>query len=218
MTELSQFQKFAMVLVHRSELRNAPYNPRVLDDDKRERLQENLQRVGLVEPVIWNRRTGNLVGGHQRLAALDALQGQDYHLQVAQVSLTDKEEREQNVFLNNPAAQGQFEMHALKDLFGRTDVTFDTERAGFDQKAVQAMFPEPKLDAVFERAPTPAPADPAPIAAPPSVAGPAPQEQPTSIVVFLTREDREHFMELMGHDPDERYIDGIRVLAKLGLS
>src|SRR5437016_1243281 len=56
-----------------SELTPAPYNPRqpLSSKDRRYRkLKRSLERFGLVEPLIWNRRTGYVVGGHQRLQIL----------------------------------------------------------------------------------------------------------------------------------------------------
>lgn len=34
-----------------------------------------MDEFGFVEPLVWNRRTGNLVGGHQRLKILAARSG-----------------------------------------------------------------------------------------------------------------------------------------------
>lgn len=45
-------------------------------------------------PLVWNRRTGILVSGHQRLKALDALEGtEDYELTVSVIDVDDLERR-----------------------------------------------------------------------------------------------------------------------------
>ena len=59
-----------------SELIPAPYNPRKdiqPGDPEYEKLKRSLEEFGYVEPVIWNARTGYVVGGHQRLKVLREL-------------------------------------------------------------------------------------------------------------------------------------------------
>jgi len=124
-------QAFVVERVARSQLRNAPYNPRRIDEHAKAKIRANLERVGLVSPPTWNKRTGNLVGGHQRLSILDALSGEpDYLLDVAVVDLDDHEERAQNLFLNNGSAQGWWDEEALgamlKEMPGLADL------GGFD--------------------------------------------------------------------------------------
>jgi ParB-like chromosome segregation protein Spo0J len=53
----------------------ADYNPRKdlkPGDAEYEKLKRSLDEFGYVEPVIWNKTTGNVVGGHQRLKVLIA--------------------------------------------------------------------------------------------------------------------------------------------------
>ena len=44
----------------------APYNPRVISDHDLESLRRSLKFFGAVEPVVVNRRSEHIVGGHQR--------------------------------------------------------------------------------------------------------------------------------------------------------
>jgi ParB-like chromosome segregation protein Spo0J len=58
------------------ELLPADYNPRKdlkPGDPEYEKLKRSLQQFGYVEPVIWNRTTGRVVGGHQRIKVLKEL-------------------------------------------------------------------------------------------------------------------------------------------------
>jgi len=51
----------------------ADYNPRKdlkPGDKEYEKLKRSLEQFGYVEPVIWNKTTGCIVGGHQRLKVL----------------------------------------------------------------------------------------------------------------------------------------------------
>ena len=51
----------------------APYNPRKdlqPGDPEFENLKRSVAEFGFLEPLVWNRRTGHLVGGHQRRKVL----------------------------------------------------------------------------------------------------------------------------------------------------
>lgn len=127
-----------MKRVHRSQLKNAPYNPRSIDAYAREKLRKLLGMHGLVETLVWNSATGNLVGGHQRLAALDVLEGHgNYLIDVAVVQKTEAEEIELNIVLNNPGIGGTWDLVAMKELLKREDVNL--EHTGFDPVDLQVM-------------------------------------------------------------------------------
>jgi hypothetical protein len=146
----SKYQNFQVRRIHRRELKDAPYNPRRIDSYAREKLQKNLRTVGLLEPPIWNQRTGHIVGGHQRIAALDALEGgDDYYLDVAVTNLDEKTEREQNVALNNSAIQGQWDIPLLAELMKGDG--FDISKAGFDAMDLQVMFDDKQLAGLFAK-------------------------------------------------------------------
>ena len=58
-----------------SKLKPAPYNPRkVLKPGMRgyRRLERSLSEFDLVQPLVWNKTTGHVVSGHQRLEILKA--------------------------------------------------------------------------------------------------------------------------------------------------
>ena len=127
--KVSPHQRFEVCRIARSELKNAPYNPRKLDKHSAAKLKKNLQTVGLLEPLVWNKTTGHLVSGHQRLAQLDSLQrSENYLLDVAVVELDEKTEKEQNVFMNNPSTQGTWDMDALQNLLQEVEIP----NTGFD--------------------------------------------------------------------------------------
>lgn len=137
--------------VHRSDLKNANYNPRTIDKHAARKLRENIKKTGLIQPIIWNESTGNIVGGHQRIAAIDALESSpDYWLDVAVVALTEKQEKQQNVFLNNIAAQGTWDLDGLGEMFKSGDL--DIEGSGFDLTDIQLMFDDPDLSGLATEA------------------------------------------------------------------
>lgn len=136
---IGSLQKFEAIEVHRSELKNAPYNPRILSEKGRERMKRGMKKFGLLAPQTWNRRTGNLVGGHQRTSLLDALYGtNDYRLVVAAVDLDDKEEKEANLLLNNNEAQADWDLDKLEQMFQQDQL--DIEATGFDVADLFRLF------------------------------------------------------------------------------
>ena len=102
-----------------AEMRPADYNPRRISADAMAGLRASVQRFGLVQPIIVNERTGNVVGGHQRLKVLTA-EGVD-EVDVVVVDLPSSEERALNVALNNPHISGEFteDLGGLLELIAR---------------------------------------------------------------------------------------------------
>jgi hypothetical protein len=137
--KLSEHFKFEPMEIDRSEVKKAPYNPRIISDAERAKLRASVEAHGIVEPLIWNKRTGNLVGGHQRIGILDTLEGsQKYRLRVAMIDVDEKREKELNVVLNNQSAMGRFDMDALEGLLKDPDLNIHS--MGFDSGDVFQMF------------------------------------------------------------------------------
>lgn len=142
---LTKYQRFENVRVWRHELRPHPKNPRTIGKKQEQRLRGKVKEVGLVQPLIWNRRTGYLIGGHQRLDVLDRLEKydprtreNDYQLDVSACELSDSQELEMLVFLNNPSASGMYDLDLLADL--NLEAGIDFSGMGFDQIDVDMMF------------------------------------------------------------------------------
>ena len=61
---------------HIDTLKPADYNPRKdlkPGDAEYAKLKRSIETYGYVEPIIWNKRTGVVVGGHQRLKVMKDL-------------------------------------------------------------------------------------------------------------------------------------------------
>ena len=69
-------------------------------------LSFSLERFGYVEPIIWNEKSGNVVGGHQRLNFLRS-KGLE-NIDVVVVDLDEANEKALNLTLNNPEIEGEF--------------------------------------------------------------------------------------------------------------
>lgn len=145
---IAKYQKFEVGVIHRSKIKNAPYNPRYIDDEARKRLKQGLKNFGLVSTLVWNRRTGNLVSGHQRLSIMDELEKtQDYELQVSIIDIPKKEEMELNVQMNNTSMMGEFDIDGLVMM---AEDGADVSMMGFSESDVDIMFGDSPLLELYE--------------------------------------------------------------------
>lgn len=135
----SKYQKFEIQTIKRGEIKNAEYNPRIMDKEAKKRLKNGLKKHGLVSTLTWNKRTGNLVGGHQRLEQLDALEkNKDYSLDVCVIDVPLEEEAVLNVHLNNPSMMGDWNLDKLAEMTEEFDISFD--EMGFSKLDVDFLF------------------------------------------------------------------------------
>lgn len=136
----SKYQAYDTEIISREQIKNAPYNPRIMDEKAKKRLKQNIARHGLVSALTWNRRTGNLVGGHQRLEQLDALEkDKDYELTVCVVDVDEREEAALNVQLNNPSMQGEWDFDKLAMMSEEFDLDLKDDM-GFTETDIDFMF------------------------------------------------------------------------------
>lgn len=134
---ISKYQKFKSVTIRRDLLKNAPYNPRVISDANKKKLKKNIKERGFFGGIVVNENTMNVVSGHKRLEILDSLERRkDYEITVEMVNLTEKEEKEQNIFFNNQLAQGEYDVDLLKSMF---DDGIDIEMTGFNTKDLAVL-------------------------------------------------------------------------------
>lgn len=92
-----------------NELIPAPYNPRLSTKKQEDRLSESLKKFGVVEPIVYNERTGYIVGGHFRVRELKKLGYKEIECVI--VNLSEEDERELNVRLN--ANTGEWDWNDL---------------------------------------------------------------------------------------------------------
>jgi DNA modification methylase len=81
-----------------ADLIPAPYNPRQSTAKQEKHLKESLQKFGLVEPIIFNKQTGYIVGGHFRVRELKKLGINEIECVI--VDLNEDDEKELNIRLN----------------------------------------------------------------------------------------------------------------------
>ena len=122
------------------DLLPADYNPRKdlkPGDAEYEKLKRSLEQFGYVEPVIWNKTTGRVVGGHQRLKVLIDLGITEVECVV--VELDEENEKALNVALNKISGEWDKDKLALliADLQG---AYFDVSLTGFEPAEIDDLF------------------------------------------------------------------------------
>lgn len=122
-----------------TELKAAEYNPRKdlqPEDAEYKKLRQSIEEFGYVEPIIWNERTGNVVGGHQRLKVL--LEKGQEDIECVVVDLDDKDEKILNVLLNK--VKGRWDIGKLADLLEELQEAGEMELTGFEDWELQSLL------------------------------------------------------------------------------
>jgi len=137
----NQLENFEIVKVNRRDIHGADYNPRKISESARKKLRAGLKKYGLVQPIIVNKPTMNVVGGHKRLEEMDTIiRKPDYELHVAMINVSEKDEVSINVFLNNQSAMGEWDVFALQDIKGMfPDIDYEADM-GFDESDINILF------------------------------------------------------------------------------
>jgi ParB-like chromosome segregation protein Spo0J len=104
------------------EINYAPYNPRKIDKETYNKLVNSIKRWGLVQPIIVNLRTKNVVGGNQRLKVLRDLNIQEVDAVIVDMSL--EEEKALNIALNKIG--GEWDLNKLSEIFKSLDTNLSS--------------------------------------------------------------------------------------------
>ena len=131
-----------------ADLLPADYNPRKdlkPGDAEYEKLKRSIEQFGYVEPVIWNKTTGRVVGGHQRLKVLMDMGMTEVDCVV--VEMDEDKEKALNIALNKISDDWDKDKLALliADLQG-TD--FDVSLTGFEPAEIDDLFKDTLKDGV----------------------------------------------------------------------
>jgi len=123
-----------------NQLKAARYNPRKdlkPGDAEYEKLRKSMEQFGYVEPVIWNKQTGNIVGGHQRYKILTEFGAKKIDCVV--VDMDEQREKALNIALNK--VSGDWDMPLLTDLLKDLgDNGFDVSLTGFEAAEIHELF------------------------------------------------------------------------------
>ena len=133
---------------HTADLLPADYNPRKdlkPGDLEYEKLKRSIEQFGYVEPVIWNKTTGRVVGGHQRLKVLIDMGITEIDCVV--VEMDEAKEKALNIALNKISGDWDKDKLALliADLQGED---FDVSLTGFDPAEIDDLFKDTLQDGI----------------------------------------------------------------------
>lgn len=133
-----------------AKLHPAPYNPRLTlqpGDPAWRRLERSIREFSLVQPIVWNERTGHVVAGHQRLEVIRHLGHTEVDCIVVDLPL--EREKALNVTLNNPNVASDWDPELLTTLLDdlQSLPDFDATLTGFDETHLRELLlaPEPAL-------------------------------------------------------------------------
>ena len=203
--ELSKYIKSESVELNRSAIHFADYNPRKLSDESRKTLKRGIKKFGLVGGIVVNKRTGlTVVSGHQRLSVMDELQkfpDNDYRIRVDVIDVDEQQEKELNILMNNPNAQGTWDFDAL----ARIVPDIDWKDAGLTDADLNMIGVDYLLQTEEENSIADALSD---MMVPVSAQKQAENMDAYVILSFDTYEAKAAFCERFGYDPDMKFIKG----------
>ncbi len=122
-----------------SKINPAPYNPRIdlkPGDPDYEKLKTSIRTFGYIEPLVWNERTGTLVGGHQRLKIL--IEEGVSEVEVSVVNLPLEKEEALNLALNK--IRGDWDKYKLAEILEELSGIPEIEVTGFDAPEISEIF------------------------------------------------------------------------------
>ncbi|MEC1940130.1 site-specific DNA-methyltransferase [Bacillus velezensis] len=133
------------------EINPAPYNPRIdlqPGDSEYDALKKSIEQFGYIDPLIWNEKTGHLVGGHQRYKIL--MENKPKEITVSVVYLNEDEEKALNIALNK--ISGDWDEYKLEQVLLELKVAnFDMSLTGFsDEELLETLPSDTEIDTVEE--------------------------------------------------------------------
>ena len=87
-------------VIKRSQINLNPLNPKRHTEEAIKQQKKNLQKIGFLGGIVWNKLSGNLIDGHRRVYAMDLLykydgsKEADYDIKVEVCELNEKTEKE----------------------------------------------------------------------------------------------------------------------------
>lgn len=132
------------------KLKAAEYNPRKdlkPGDAEYEKLKRSIKEFGYVEPIIWNKQTGTVVGGHQRLKVLKDLGYSEVDCVI--LDIDKQKEKALNIALNK--ISGSWDEALLTNLLQDLEQSgFDLSFTGFDVTEIKDLFGSGSMENVEE--------------------------------------------------------------------
>ena len=113
-------------------------NPRSISNEALKRLGKSLADFGVVDPIIVQRGTDMVIGGHQRLKAAQ-LAGMA-EVPVVYLDIADDKAKALNIALNNPALQGEWDEPKLGLLLEELRIAGMVDQTGFAEEEIDMLL------------------------------------------------------------------------------
>lgn len=117
-------------------LKPAEYNPRNITDKAKKGLSNSIDSFGLLQPIVWNKQTGNVIAGHQRLEDIIAKGATE--TDVIEVDFDLAKEKSANIALNHTGLAGTYDLDKLQFLLDEIGEQ-DTIDFNFDELLVEEV-------------------------------------------------------------------------------
>lgn len=139
-------------VIKRSQINLNPLNPKRHTEDAIKQQKKNLQKVGFLGGIVWNKRTGNLIDGHRRVYAMDLLykydgsKEKDYDIKVEVCELDEKNEKEQLTYMAVGNTKADY------DLIAKYASDIDIYNVGLSDSDINDIlsFTDTDIDAVTD--------------------------------------------------------------------
>ena len=111
-------------------------NPRSISPEELTKLKRSMTHFGYVEPIVWNEKTGHVVGGHQRLKILRQMRVKE--IDVVVVNLSEDKEKALNAALNKISGDWD-EVKLAAMLTELQNNQFDVSLTGFENHEIENL-------------------------------------------------------------------------------
>ncbi len=139
-------------VIKRSQINLNPLNPKRHTEEAIKLQKKNMQKIGFLGGIVWNRLTGNLIDGHRRVYAMDLLykydgsKETDYDIKVEVCELDNKTEKEQLTYMAVGNTKADY------DLIAKYANDIDIHNVGLSDIDIKDIlsFAETDIDAVTD--------------------------------------------------------------------
>lgn len=135
-----------------NDLKPHPGNPRKISDSKLKMLERSLKEFGDLSGIVFNKTTGHLISGHQRLKVLpensEIIMDTETHGHIIidgerfsyrEVQWSDVKEKAANIAANKHG--GEFDLSLLNDWLLELDSeNYDLDLTGFDRQELENLL------------------------------------------------------------------------------
>jgi len=132
-----------------TELKPAAYNPRKdlkEGDPEYEMIKKSILDNGLVQPIIWNKQTGNICGGHQRYKIIKQLGYEE--TEVVVIDVDETKEKSMNIMLNK--AIGDWDDKRLALILKEAKKNDWLDKTGFEEDDLKELVESLQEDTLKE--------------------------------------------------------------------